>query len=207
MIPTFHILIATAGRPSLKWMLHSLRDELSDKDAITIVFDGDKAKGKSGFSEAWLKGHSSDITIIEKSRILGYWGHEIRNKYQGSLNPVTSFIMHADDDDIYIKGTFNRLRNDCLNPHTLYIGTMCNNDGICWPKLNSNKIEFSNIGTPCGIIPYSIADKGVWLRETGGDYYYYKFLSHFVKDIVFLGGKAIYKIRPTETDLMKFNDY
>ena len=58
-IPTFHILISTAGRPCLRRMLDSLKDELLKNDAITIVFDGEDAFDKSTFNDDWLNNHKS----------------------------------------------------------------------------------------------------------------------------------------------------
>lgn len=201
MIPTFHILIATAGRPSLKYMLNSIRDELTQDDAITIIFDGEKALEKSGFSKDWLKGHVSKITIKEEPVALGSWGHAARNKHQGSLNHISTFIMNADDDDMYLKGSFDRLRQKCIDPEILYIATFCKDNGMCIPKKNKDTIEICNIGTPCGIIPHLIANKSVWLYEHGGDFYYYKMLTHFVKKVVFLND-VIYKVNPPVYELI-----
>ena len=53
--PTFHIFIATGGRPSLKNMLDSLKDELKPNDAITVVFDGPGSTAKSGLDDSWLE--------------------------------------------------------------------------------------------------------------------------------------------------------
>ena len=35
----FHVLIATIGRKSIFYMLKSLKDELSNDDFLTIVYD------------------------------------------------------------------------------------------------------------------------------------------------------------------------
>lgn len=201
MIPTFHILIATAGRPSLKYMLNSLRNQLTEQDAITIVFDGERALEKSGFSNDWLKGHLSKISILEEKTTLGFWGHAIRNKHQGILNPETTFIMNADDDDMYYSGVFDRLREKCVDPNILYIANFCKDTGLCVPYKGCKEIKLYNIGTPCGIIPYSIANKSVWTHEYGGDFYYYKMLKDFVKETVFLND-VIYKVNPPVYELI-----
>ena len=125
--PTFHILIATAGRPCLRIMLDSLKDELLENDAITIVFDGENAFSNSTFNDDWLNSHKSKINIIKQIPNLGFYGHAIRNKYQGILNPKTTFIMNADDDDYYVTGTFDKLRRMCLHSDTLYIAKFYKN--------------------------------------------------------------------------------
>jgi hypothetical protein len=172
--PTFHILIATGGRPSLKNLLDSLKDELSEGDAITIVFDGPEAKAKSTYEKSWMEGHRAKINSIEQNPNLGFWGHGIRNKYQGILEPKTTFLMNADDDDIYLEGAFNKLRRLCTKQDTLYIGKMDyeNIPGKQVPS-QAKELVLGDIGTPNGIIPMSVAAKGEWGHKYGGDFMYY----------------------------------
>uniref|UniRef100_A0A6C0KLN2 Glycosyltransferase 2-like domain-containing protein n=1 Tax=viral metagenome TaxID=1070528 RepID=A0A6C0KLN2_9ZZZZ len=185
-IPTFHILIATSGRPCLFNMLHSLKDELTSNDAITIVFDGEGAIQRSTFSDDWLKGHQSNIKIIEQTPNLGYWGHAIRNKYQGILEPKTTFIMNADDDDIYVSGSFQKLRQLCINKNTLYIAKfLVKHNNVQVPSQLIHIIQ-DDIGTPCGIIPFELANKSNWEYKYGGDFDYYNKLKEYVSDITFL---------------------
>ena len=171
--PTFHILIATAGRPCLRIMLDSLKDELLENDAITIVFDGENAFSNSTFNDDWISGHKSKINIIKQIPNLGFYGHAIRNKYQGILNPKTTFIMNADDDDYYVTGTFDKLRRMCLHSDTLYIAKFYkkHNNSVIPYKLG--KIIKDDIGTPCGIIPFNMANKSTWELKHGGDFDYY----------------------------------
>jgi len=186
--PTFHILIATAGRPSLKNLLDSLKNELTENDAITIVFDGDKAKAKSEISSIWFSAHKSKINIIEQTPNLGFWGHGIRNKYQSILEPNCTFVMHADDDDTYVPGSFAKLRKTCKNPDTLYIAKMerihPKNKEII-PSLKQDTIKHGDIGTPNGIVPSKISSKGEWGHFYGGDFHYYNGVSDHA-DVVFL---------------------
>ena len=193
--PTFHILIATSGRPCLQNMLNSLQSELSDNDAITIVFDGEGSISRSGFSNEWLKGHISQITVIEQPTLLGYWGHGIRNKYQGVLLPKTTFIMNADDDDVYVSGSFDILRNSCVNPHILHIACLYHSKKhVRIPSLIERKIMKDDISTQCGIIPFDKASLSEWKLWYGGDFDYYHHLQHHVSSILFLN-TVIYTIQ------------
>jgi len=167
-------------------MLDSLKNELTEHDAITIVFDGEKAKAKSTITPDWLEGHKSTINIIEQIPNLGHWGHGIRNQYQGNLSPKNAFIMHADDDDIYIPGTFAKLRKLCVDPNTLYITKMEYRDRPDVIIPSKNHIELNDIGTPNGIIPWKLAEKGRWLGEYGGDFNYYNSIKDYANNIVFL---------------------
>jgi len=184
--PSFHILIATAGRPLLRNMLDSLKNELTEHDAITIVFDGEKAKTKSTITPDWLEGHKSTINIIEQIPNLGHWGHGIRNQYQDNLSPKNTFIMHADDDDRYVPGTFAKLRKLCIDPNTLYITKMGYGDRPDVKIPSKKHIEQNDIGTPNGVIPYALAGKGRWLEANGGDFNYYNSIKDYANNIVFL---------------------
>lgn len=196
---TFHILIATAGRPSLRKLLNSLRNELEAGDAITIVFDGDKAKAKSGIGPEWFEGHKSFINVIEQTPNLGFWGHGIRNKYQGILEPKCTFVMHADDDDVYVAGSFAKLRKVCTNPNYLYLArvekilTKKNNKKLVTPPLGQTEIIRKEVGTPNGIIPRRIADRAIWGNFYGGDWLYYKDLKDHASGVVFLD-EVIYTV-------------
>jgi hypothetical protein len=186
-IPTFHILIATAGRPSLKKLLDSLKGELTENDAITIVFDGIGKKEKSGYNDSWFSSHICKYNIIIQDPNLGMAGHPIRTKYQSLLTPETTYIMHADDDDQYIQGSFEKLRKKCLDPKTLYIVKMkyANDSKLIIPRQNT-EIKLADIGTPNGIIPFHTAGKAEWGMRYGGDYDYYNTLKQYVKKVVFL---------------------
>jgi len=186
-VPTFHILIATGGRPSLKNLLDSLKDELAENDAITVVFDGPDAEKKSGFSEVWFQGHKSKHTMIIQDPNLGMAGHPVRTKYQTLLKPETTYIMHADDDDFYIKGSFDTLRNTCKSSDTLYIAKMnyANDSKLVIPRQNK-EIILGDIGTPNGIIPFHSAGKAVWGLRYGGDFDYYNTLKDAITNVVFL---------------------
>ena len=185
-IPTFHILIATAGRPCLRRMLDSLKNELLENDAITIVFDGENAFSTSTFNNDWLNGHKSKINIIKQSPNLGFYGHAVRNKYQGILNPKTTFIMNADDDDYYVTGTFNNLRRLCFHQDILYIAKFYKKHNNSVIPYNSDKIIKDDIGTPCGIIPFNMANKSTWELKHGGDFDYYNNLQRYINKIEFL---------------------
>lgn len=192
--PTFHVLIATAGRPSLRRMLRSLLPQLSAADAVTVVFDGEGAKDRSGFVPAWTAGFEVPVHIVEQIPNLGYWGHGVRNAYQTRLQTRTTFIMHADDDDVYTPHAFEMLRKLCADPHALYVAQMQQEGGEVIPAKQA--IEMSFIGTPCGVVPWSIAGKSTWAPLVGGDFAYYHGLSAHA-DVVFLG-VLIYVVRPAK---------
>jgi hypothetical protein len=194
IVPTFHILIATAGRPTLKNLLDSLKHELTEKDAITIVFDGAGAKEKAEYDDSWFSGHISQHTVIVQKPNLGSKGHAVRTKYQSLLSPPTTYIMHADDDDEYIKGSFQQLRQKCTDPEVLYIAKMnySHNKDLIIPSQNKKIIQ-DDIGTPNGIIPFDSANKANWDLRQGGDFNYYNELQTKVKSVVFLDD-IIYRV-------------
>jgi hypothetical protein len=183
--PTFHVLIATVGRPSVHTLLDSLIPQLTERDHITIVFDN-KSEVPQEFKQLQSK---CQIHTFNEPVGLGHWGHGIRNKY-ASLLDRTDFIMHADDDDTYVPGAFDALRRKCTDTKTLYIAKMkSGNETI--PR--SNVLELGNVGTPCGIIPYDANKQGKWEYFYGGDFAFYKSLKP-VGGTVFLEN-VIYNVR------------
>jgi hypothetical protein len=185
--PSFHILIATAGRPSLRNLIDSFKYEMTANDAVTIVFDGKGAREKSGYTDDWFRGCRLRFHVIEQHPNLGAFGSAIRTKYQSLLIPRTTFIMHADDDDEYIKGSFNKLRRLCKDPDILYITKMNYNDNeeLIIPRQNE-QIILGDIGTPNGVVPFGDAGKADWGLRYGGDFDYYSSLQTKVKGVVFL---------------------
>lgn len=196
--PTFHVLICTGGKPVLKGMIDSLKEELLEGDAMTIIFDGPDAFKKSTFSDEWTSGFKCAIKKIEENPALGFWGHGARNKYQGQLTPKTTFIMNADDDDTYIAGSFAKLREKCVDPNTLYIAKMTyvNDRKTIIPRQNK-EIVYADISTQNGIIPFDMAAKGEWKPKYGGDFDYYTDLKKLNPPIVFLEELIYLKGGPT----------
>lgn len=179
--PTFHILIASGGRPSLKGLLASLKDELSERDALTIVFDGKDKKAASGWSNDWIKGFKAPVAVLEEKDNKGHWGHPIRQAYSEKLQPQTTFIMHADDDDEYIPGFMYGLRQTCTDPTKLYVARMLHksNPRNVIPR-QFEYIKQADIGNPCGIIPWADASRGTWGNDYLGDFKYYDTLSKVI---------------------------
>jgi GR25 family glycosyltransferase involved in LPS biosynthesis/tetratricopeptide (TPR) repeat protein len=192
---SFHILIACGGRKTLKSLLDSVIGQLNKFDAITIVFDGENARVNSGYSNSWITGCESSIFTIDQTPNLGanIGSEPVRNKYQSQLEKITSFVVHADDDDIYLPGAFDKLREQCTDTDTLYIAKFDNADNLNNIVPRCNKIEYCNIGTPCGIIPYTYRDLATWGNHRGGDYAYYNSLQHKVKNVVWLD-TIIYRV-------------
>jgi hypothetical protein len=196
--PTFHVLIATGGRPELKTMIDSLKGQLSEKDAITIVFDGPGSLEKSTMTDDWTAGFKCPVKKIEQEPALGFWGHEARNKYQGQLEPKTTFVMHADDDDKYIENVFDILRKKCTDPNKLYVARITRSENYMnrsqyLPRNNSLEIAHGSIGTPCGIVPFDVVGKSQWGHRHGGDFDYFNGLQDKVSGVEYLSD-VIYKI-------------
>jgi glycosyl transferase family 25 len=191
-IPTFNILIATIGRPTLQIMLDSLFSQLNSHDCVTIVFDGKTSKTAPvyDYSKSLCK-----VTIYYEPVALGYHGHGIRNKY-AKLLQERDFVMHADDDDTYYPNIFIYLRNECTLNNTLYIAFMIENNSILYPKgFKVRDIKIGNIGTPCGIIPYEVNKNGCWKHKYGGDGIFYEEIISKIGNDVKLLPRIIYKIR------------
>lgn len=188
-MPSFNLLLATIARPSLQRILDSLKPQLRSEDCLTLVFDG---LTKPDWVN--LEGFVCKIVIHEEPVALGYWGHGIRNKY-ATLLEKRDFIMHGDDDDIYTAGTFDYLRNHCIDHNCLYIGKVRLLGGHIIPVMNGNPIRMCNISTQNGIIPYNLNNCGTWELFHGGDGRFYEQISCKASTITYLD-YIIYIIRP-----------
>jgi hypothetical protein len=126
---------------------------------------------------------------------LGHYGHPALNKYIPGLTPKTTFIMFADDDDIYLPGAFDTLRNKCSDPKTLYISRMKHkgDQSRVIPDAGLTEIHENHIGKPNGIIPFDSAPLSKLENNYVGDFQYYKNLSETGIPIVFLDD-VIYEI-------------
>jgi hypothetical protein len=183
----FNILIATVGRPTLQNMLNSLSPQLSEDDCLTVVFDG-HSQIPVGFDFTNFK---CKLNLLYEPVALGYWGHGIRNKYANILEPK-DFIMHGDDDNTYIDGIFDTLREVCIHQESLYVFKIIFKNTYL-PK--DCQIREGNIDTACGVIPYELNKKGIWLNRVGGDGSFYEQIAQQTKNIVY-SDISIYTLRP-----------
>jgi len=193
--PTFHVVIATAGRESLMNMLNSLKPQLVENDALTIIFDGKYAKEKSKYTDEYAKGMKCKVNVIEQIPGLKAYGHASINKYLPDLQPVTTYVMFADDDDHYLEGAFDTLRKKCVDPDILYIAKVRDKNLII-PPFGHTTIDPGYISKQCGIIPFKDKAKSKLGEITyTGDFDYYNDLKDKVKSVVFLED-IIYEVTP-----------
>ena len=188
-MPTFNLLIATVGRPSLERQLKSVVNQLSADDCLTVVFDGCPIQDLQ-----ILKGFACPVDLYSEPVALGHWGHEVRNKY-AHIMQKRDFVMHGDDDDIYVANAIASLRKHCTDIAVLYIAKMCDiAAGGIIPRDNS--IYLGNIGTPCGIVPWEVNSNSnvKWELFRGGDCRFYENASNYAT-ITFLD-QIIYVVRP-----------
>jgi hypothetical protein len=182
---SFNILIASIGRPSLQRIVTSIVSQLHACDHLTIVFDDVDIPTLN------TEGAQCQIHLIRQTPNLGCWGHSIRNKYARKLEK-TDFVMHADDDDVYVEGAFDELRKLCVNTETLYIAKILNCFNDKMPPGNYLRVGYIN--TACGIIPYDLNKKGIWLMTYAGDGAFYEQLDSIAKNVEYLD-TVIYKFR------------
>lgn len=190
--PTFNVVISTLGRPCLQKMLDSLSPQLTTDDCLTIIYDGHSISPLFD-----LQNFKCKVNQICEETALGYWGHAARNKHAQNLEERT-FILHADDDDVYVNYAFSKLRSECIYPNILYIAKI-RWKTILYPKMESMKVVEGDIGTPCGIIPYELNKRGLWLNRRGGDGSFYEQISQLSTATVFLP-YIIYIVAPSQGD-------
>ena len=189
---TIHVLLATIGNDSIFNILKCLKNELKEDDYLTVVFDASN-KNIYNVSTYCKENIKSKINIIYEEKNLGYWGHGIRNKHNELEG---DFVYHIDDDDIIVKGAFNKVRKIIKDKDTMYIFKIINEkNNVIWKK---REIKINEISTQSGFIPTKFNNKSKWLYKYGGDYDFYKELEKYMnnenKNILFIQD-IIYKKR------------
>lgn len=189
-VPSLHVLIATKGRESLVRMLQSLQPQLETQDHVTVIFDALDEDNVYGTVEEYLKEFSCSCTLVMEPVNLGHWGHGVRDKYRVLAG---DFVLHADDDDAYTENAMNILRNECVDPDTLYIFKMQYADGnTIWKE---PELLYGGIGTPMGVVPSQYNAQVGWGKHFGGDYSFYQALERRVRKVEYVD-QVIYLVRP-----------
>ena len=192
---SFHVLLATIGNDSIFNILGMLKNQLSEIDFLTVVFDGkDRSKNVENVIN-FLKDSKCKVKIIVEDKNLGYWGHGIRNKYRELEG---NFIYHVDDDDILLDDSFNIIRKHCVDINNIYIFKIfLENNSIIW---KDKILKYANISTQSGVIPMHMNKAGYWQLKYGGDYNFYKELFDkyhiiFIDNVIYRKNKKIKKIQ------------
>lgn len=167
---SINVLLTTIGRPSLHRMLSSLQSQLQEQDIITIVSDFDHHVTDTILLQMEFK---CKVDVIKNPVRLGHWGHGSRNKYQNSLKG--DFIMNADDDDRYVDGAFDKIREVCTEKNKLYIFKHEHHGAFAWHT--KDHVVTGNIGTSCGVIPNTGSLPPEWGAWVGGDGNFYEKIS------------------------------
>lgn len=183
-------LLTTVGRPTLINMLNSLKSQLDENDTIYIAIDGQKYWQEVDKQLSLFSGFKCSLKPIYEKENLGFWGHALRNKYQHNLDG--DYILHCDDDDIYLKNSIINIKKKQLDKEYIYLYKLSlkKRNSIIWKR---PKLHRGNIGTPSGVIPNIPTKFGTWGTIYGGDHMFYEscdFKFEYVDEI-------IYQIRPT----------
>lgn len=178
---SFNVVIATTGRPTLKRMVDSFANDLSQDDILTIICDGCRLKRNV------IDGLKCRLVVIHNKHRLGHYGHPARTYFQHTL--LGDYIMNADDDDVYLPGAIKTVKKYCKEKK-LYIFNMQWGD-ITIPSYPS--IEMGNIGTPCGVYP-NMPNLPKWENVREGDFHFYNELSKMLEPVWI--NETIYKVRP-----------
>lgn len=165
---SINVILTTVGRVSLGRMFHSLINQLTEDDFLTVIDDK-----KTEYTARLLSifNFTCTVILIQNSKTLGYWGHASRNKWQNKL--PGDYLINADDDDYYTEGAFDKIR-EVVKEKKLYIFKHEDKGNFAWSI--DGLIELGNIGTSCGVIP-NTHDLPDWELVYGGDASFYIELS------------------------------
>lgn len=185
---SFNVILTIIGRQDLtNKMLPSLNLEMDENDILTLISDDNHEFVKNALSQFKFK---CKVFYFKNENRLGYWGHVSRNKYQNNLKG--DYILHADDDDEFIKGSFKLIKHRVKKDFENNVKKVYFYRGICGyiPYWKTHGIvEIGNIITSCGVI-YNVGQFPSWGLFYGGDGFFYKNLVkmldyEFVDEFIF----------------------
>lgn len=185
MFPTISVMLTTIGRFELNLMLESLQNQLNENDNLYIFVDGKEHSESSKEIISKYK-FKCNLQIHIEEQKLGNWGHSLRNKYQKELKG--DYILHADDDDIYLKNSFDKIRKYCIYKDKIVFFKFYFNFKKNLFVWKTPKLKFEEIGTPCGLIPNIPEKFGFWEYKRGGDFFFYnscKFEHIFIDEFIY----------------------
>jgi len=107
--------------------------------------------------------------------------------FQGCLEG--DYILHADDDDIYLEDAIDFIKSALakLDGNTIPFFKFWD-DKRGYARWEFPAISDGNIGTPCGAVPNIPERMGTWGARYGGDFNFYKsckFKHEFIDRIVY----------------------
>lgn len=179
------VVLTTIGRVELQPMLKSLEPQLSKIDFLYILVDGSECL-TSVKNQLSTLNFACEVNLICEEKRLGHYGHALRNKYQKNLKG--DYILHADDDDVYLKDSFEEIRKHCIYKDKIVFFRFIQDykkKMYVWKK---PILTYGDIGTPCGLIPNIPEKFGVWEYRHGGDFDFFnscKFEHLFVEEFIY----------------------
>lgn len=164
--PTFSLVIATVGRPSLFRALMSVRrQDWMPGDEVLLIADGPSRVARGLWNQMNLPGR-----YLETPRRLGYWGHGIRNWIMDTRQAHGDFIVALDDDDELAPDAILTIRElVAKNPTRPHIFRMSGAPvvGTVWKK---QEVREGNVGTPMMVFPNNPGKLARFTHRYGGDF-------------------------------------
>lgn len=185
MAPTFSIIIPTVGRPELdRTLLSCLTAGLTSSDEVLVIGDGPQGAAER-MVRKWQPAFPAPLWhfFTEKAND---WGCTPRNVGIGRASK--DFLMFIDDDDEYVIGAFDMIREVTRSStvalpiglywspnhmkmvyNKVYVFRMMSHTRP-WGELWTHKnIENGNVGTPMFCVPNYKARLGLWTPRYIGD--------------------------------------
>jgi len=196
--PTLHVLVATIGRGGphgLLRLLGSLEPQLHAGDALTIVYDArDDAHTRMYVAVVAHRLTQRGVAVrVEWNATNMGIGEAVRSHW-GPLLERRDFVVHCDDDNVYVPGAFDRNRariaedrhehggrGDALHifRHTYKVEQwgMATLPWV-WPLLPVVSRGFVDTGD--GVVPYDVNARVAWPPRNGGDGEFYAGVAQLV---------------------------
>ena len=178
--PLFSVIVPTAGRPTLKRTLRSIRRQVRDDVEVIVVSDGEQPGAEAIAREQ--AGELPAVSFITGPKS-GRWGHAQR--MEGIKHATGDYLLFMDDDDVYRRNAFNHIRRATRqHPGRVIIFRMKRVDTILWQR---PQMEEGQVGTAQFIVPNLPGKLGSWVTNER-----YESDFDFISETVALQGQPVF---------------
>lgn len=156
--PVFSVIIPTAGRPTLKRTLRSVRRQARDDVEVIVISDGEQPK-----AEAMTRAEARHWRAVKylTGPVSGRWGHAQR--MEAIKQATGDYLLFMDDDDVYRRSAFRHLRRATLrHPGRVIIFRMKRYDSILWQRQD---LQEGQVSTQQFVVPNLPGKIGSWVTN------------------------------------------
>lgn len=152
------MITPTAGRPTLRRTLRSIRRQRADDLEVIVISDGEQPS-----AEAIVREEAGDWPAVRyiTGPVSGRWGHAQRT--MAIPEARGAYVLFMDDDDVYRRNAFRHIRRAIRHqPGRVIIFRMKRYDGVLWQR---PELEEGQVSTQQFLVPNVPGKLGSWVTN------------------------------------------